>query len=49
VEAPTGPPGYGSKLITRVLETSLDGSIARDWAPEGAIITIRMDKKRLAL
>jgi two-component sensor histidine kinase len=49
VEAPTGPAGYGSKLITRVLETSLGGSIVRDWAAEGAIVTIRMKKERLSI
>jgi len=40
--------GYGSKMVSRVLASQLKGSIDRDWSPEGAIITVRMNKQRLA-
>jgi two-component sensor histidine kinase len=47
VSAPTGDGGYGSKMVSRVLSNQLAGaSIA--WSPEGAIITVRMNKQRLA-
>ncbi|RDV02405.1 histidine kinase [Undibacter mobilis] len=48
VAGPIGEPGYGTKLVTRVMEDQLGGSIERDWSPEGAIITLRLDKKRLS-
>ena len=48
VTGPAGSPGYGSKMVTRVLETNLGGSILRDWSAEGAIITIRMKTDRLS-
>jgi two-component sensor histidine kinase len=49
VLAPTGPSGFGSKLIASVLESSLGGSITREWATEGAVITIHMQTERLAI
>ncbi len=48
VTAPTGPGGFGSKLITQSLSGALGGSIEFIWPPEGAIITLRMNKARLA-
>jgi two-component sensor histidine kinase len=48
VAMPEQGEGYGSKMVSRVLATQLKGSIDRDWSPEGAIITVRMDKQRLA-
>ncbi len=48
VEGPIGQPGYGSTLVSRVMEKQLGGSITKDWSPEGAIITLRLDKGRLA-
>jgi two-component sensor histidine kinase len=48
VEAPAGSGGYGSKMVGRVLANQLSGSIEREWSPEGAIITVRMNKERLA-
>lgn len=51
-----GPPaaepqmaGYGSKLLGRVIAAELDGTIQREWSPEGAVVTIQMHKLRLAL
>ena len=41
-------PGYGSAMVDRVLAARLSGSIERDWSPDGAIITVRMNKHRLA-
>jgi two-component sensor histidine kinase len=48
VAPPDGREGYGSKMVSRVLANQLSGTIDRDWSPEGAIITLRMNKERLA-
>ncbi|MEA2873775.1 MAG: hypothetical protein QOH67_3751 [Hyphomicrobiales bacterium] len=48
VAAPTSASGYGSAMVGRVLAARLSGSIERDWSPDGAIITVRMNKQRLA-
>lgn len=48
VNGPVGEPGYGSTLVSRVMANQLGGSIERDWSPEGVIITLRLDKGRLA-
>jgi two-component sensor histidine kinase len=48
VRAPTGPPGFGSKLIAQSLSGQLGGSIAFDWPSGGVIVTLRMDNARLA-
>ncbi len=48
VRAPTGPPGFGTKLIAQSLSGQLGGSIAFDWPSEGVIVTLRMDNTRLA-
>ena len=48
VTAPDPAGGYGSKMVARVLASQLGGSIKRDWSPEGAIITLRLNKERLA-
>jgi len=47
VSAPKGPAGFGSELINRSISGQLGGSIAFDWPPEGAIVTLRMNKSRL--
>jgi len=49
VTAPAGSEGYGSKMVTRALASHLAGSIDRAWSPEGAIITLRMNRERLAV
>jgi two-component sensor histidine kinase len=49
VSAPAGPGGFGSKLVSRSLSQQLGGSIAHDWPPEGAVITLRMSRARLAV
>lgn len=49
VVAPQGPGGYGSKLAVRAMSDQLGGKIDCDWSAEGAVITLRLDKERLAL
>ena len=41
-------PGFGSKLINRSVSGQLKGSISCDWDREGVVITLRMDRVRLA-
>jgi two-component sensor histidine kinase len=48
VQPPDATDGYGSRMVDRVLANQLSGSIVRDWSPDGAIITVRMNKQRLA-
>jgi two-component sensor histidine kinase len=48
VIAPASAGGFGSKLLKRGISGQLGGSIAFDWSKEGVIITLRMDKDRLA-
>jgi two-component sensor histidine kinase len=48
VEAPAEASGFGSKLLKRSVSSGLNGSIEHDWSAEGAIITLRIDKQRLA-
>ena len=48
VTAPDGTGGYGSKLATRAMSEQFHGTILCDWPVEGAIITLKMDKDRLA-
>jgi two-component sensor histidine kinase len=49
---PTPPPaelnGFGTKLLTRSMTSQLNGSIEHNWSEEGVIITLRLDKNRLA-
>ena len=47
VTAPTGPMGYGMKLVSRGVSNQFNGSIAFDWSKEGLIATLRMQKDRL--
>jgi two-component sensor histidine kinase len=47
VSVPTGPAGFGSKLLAMSLGQQLGGSIAYDWQPRGAVITLRMGKAHL--
>ena len=48
VEPPTRQAGYGSQLVARTISRHLGGSIAHDWSSEGLIVTLRLDKARLA-
>jgi two-component sensor histidine kinase len=49
VAAPTGPEGFGSRLVRQSMSGQLGGSIAFDWPIEGVIATLRMSKARLAM
>jgi two-component sensor histidine kinase len=40
--------GFGTKLLTRSITSQLNGSIVHNWSEEGVIITLRLDKSRLA-
>jgi hypothetical protein len=35
-------------MVNRAMSRQLGGSIAFDWSKEGLIVTLRMDKDRLA-
>jgi two-component sensor histidine kinase len=48
VSAPEGAGGFGSKLVTRSMSLQLGGSIDRQWREEGVVVTIRINKDRLA-
>jgi two-component sensor histidine kinase len=48
VSAPTGPEGLGSKLVARSLSQQLGGSIGYERPAEGAVVTLRMSRARLA-
>ncbi len=48
ITARRGPEGFGSKLIARSLSGHLSGSIAFHWPVEGAVVTLRMSKSRIA-
>ena len=47
VVAPPGG-GFGSRLIRQGIEGQLRGSIDSDWNTGGAIVTIRLNRQRLA-
>jgi two-component sensor histidine kinase len=49
VSPPEGPGGFGSRLVTQSLRQQLGGSITHDWPSEGAVITFRMSRARLAI
>lgn len=48
VKLPTGPGGYGSKLVDRSVRGHLGGSIDRDWCADGLVATLRMRGDRLS-
>ena len=48
VSPPEGPGGFGNKLVSRSLSQQLGGSIAYQWPLEGAVVTLRMSRARLA-
>lgn len=47
VASPTGQGGFGSKLINRAMSLQLGGTITCDWAAEGVIVTLKMDRESL--
>ncbi|MDB5501818.1 MAG: signal transduction histidine kinase [Tardiphaga sp.] len=48
VSVPEGTGGFGSRLVARSMTAQLGGSIDRQWLPEGVVVTIKIDKDRLA-
>jgi two-component sensor histidine kinase len=49
VDAPAAPAGFGSNLVKRTVAAQLGGTIDYDWSEEGVIVTLRMNRVRLAL
>lgn len=47
VVAPTGPPGFGSQLLTGSITSQLGGDIAFDWAIDGVVVSLRISRARL--
>lgn len=48
VTVPEGVGGFGSKLVARSMTAQLGGSIDRQWLHEGVVVTIKIDKDRMA-
>lgn len=48
VQPPQGPGGYGSQMVARAMARQLDGAIEKDWAPQGLVVRLRMNKDRVA-
>ncbi len=48
VTAPTKLAGFGSKLVSQSVSGQLCGSISYEWPATGVVVTLRMDKARLA-
>jgi hypothetical protein len=48
VTAPEKPPGFGRKMAARSMSSQLGGSIEFDWAETGVIVTLEINKSRLA-
>lgn len=47
VSTPTGPGGFGSKLINRAMLAQFHGIITCDWAVDGVVVTLKMNRTRL--
>jgi two-component sensor histidine kinase len=48
VATPQTAGGFGSKLVQRTVRGQLGGRIEYDWDASGLIVTLRMDRRRLA-
>jgi two-component sensor histidine kinase len=48
VVAPGKLEGFGSKLVNRSMSARLGGTLTFDWSEEGVVVTLRMNKARLA-
>jgi two-component sensor histidine kinase len=44
---PSGPSGFGTKLVVGSLSDQLGGTISASWPPTGAVITLKMSEARL--
>jgi two-component sensor histidine kinase len=48
VTAPTSAGGYGTRLVDRTMSRQLGGSIEYNWARDGLVVTLRINKDHLA-
>ena len=48
VVPPTGPGGYGSRVLERATTHQLDGSVSRTWDEAGVVVNLTMNKVFLA-
>ncbi len=48
VNAPPEPNGFGSKLVHRSVSKQLGGAIEYDWAADGLIVTLRLERSKLS-
>lgn len=48
VVEPNKPAGFGGKMVARSISGQLGGSIAFDWAKAGLVVTLTMNRSRLA-
>ncbi|WP_296709530.1 PAS domain S-box protein [Rhodoblastus sp.] len=48
VSIPSGAEGFGSRLVNATVEGRLNGSIRREWKPEGLAIHVSIDADRIA-
>lgn len=48
VEQPSGPSGFGSKLMERSVTRQLGGTMNRTWAEGGLIVTLQIDRASLS-
>ncbi len=49
VNAPPEPHGFGSKLVHRTVSKELGGAMEYDWAADGLIVTLRLERGKLAM
>ncbi len=45
---PKGSGGYGSQMVARAMARQLDGAIERDWAEQGLVVRLRINKEKIA-
>lgn len=48
VHTPPAASGFGSKLVHRSVSKQLGGKIDYNWLPEGLIVTLLLDRDKLA-
>lgn len=48
VTPPTGPSGYGSKLLQRTISSTLGGAMDYDWSTDGLLVKMTIDGNRLS-
>jgi PAS domain S-box-containing protein len=48
VSSPSSAEGFGSRLVNATVEGRLNGSIKREWKPEGLAVFVSIDVERIA-